>query len=164
MATETDSARNQARLQYEGICAMVNRLEHCAECDGDADTCELAPEDIFEGLMLARLDGREPTEEERADYHDADKAQEAISEDPLSVEVRSDWHTPGDEDGAKDAEFCILLCTGGPAVRIIGSLDQWSEPDRAQLEYQDWFTPWEEYVPARSAVLVRYASQFWFGA
>lgn len=163
MATETDSARDQARLQYEGICAMVDRLEHCAECDG-GDDCELTNKEIYEGLNLSWIAGQEATEEERADYHDADKAQEAISEDPLSVEVRSDWHVPGDQDGAADAEFCILLCTGGPAVRIIGELDQWSEPSRARLEYQDWFTPWEEYVPALSAVLVRYASQFWFGA
>jgi len=31
----------------------------------------------------------------------------------------------------------ILLCTGGPVVRIVGDLSQHHEPDSARLEYQD---------------------------
>ena len=36
------------------------------------------------------------------------------------MQVRSDWHDLG--EAPDNAEFCILLCTGGPAVRITGSL------------------------------------------
>ncbi|MDR6858912.1 hypothetical protein J2W96_005244 [Variovorax guangxiensis] len=43
-----------------------------------------------------------------------------------------------------DEEFEILLCTGGPTVRIVGDLDHHGEPDRARIEYQDWFEPWRE--------------------
>ena len=74
-------------------------------------------------------------------------AQTRIEEDPLSVEVRGEWHAPGG-DGAKPSEFMILLCTGGPAVRIIGELNQFGEPDEARIEYQDWFTPWQTLFDA----------------
>ena len=69
-----------------------------------------------------------------------DEARETIHEDPLSVEVRSDWHIPGDD--AEDTEYRILLCTGGPAVRIVGELGAYNEPDTADIQHQDWFTPW----------------------
>ena len=61
------------------------------------------------------------------------------------------------------AEFCILLTTGGPAVRIRGELDEYNEPRRAWLEVQDWFLPWTEYVCADSDVLLNYARCFYFG-
>ncbi|KKK72257.1 hypothetical protein LCGC14_2905690, partial [marine sediment metagenome] len=63
--------------------------------------------------------------------------EEAIAEDPLEVAIRADWHSPGD-DADVDLEFKILLCTGGPAVRIIGGLGQWKQPDSVKIEYQDW--------------------------
>jgi hypothetical protein len=68
-------------------------------------------------------------------------AQTTIYEDPLSVEVRTDWHAVAAQPcGA--TEFKILLCTGGPAARIIGTLNQYDEPETATVQYQDWFTPW----------------------
>jgi hypothetical protein len=63
-------------------------------------------------------------------------------------------------------EFEILLCTGGPAVRIVGTLDQHNEPASARIEYQDWFTPW---TPWRSraanaeGILLAYCQTFYFG-
>ena len=48
-------------------------------------------------------------------------AETRIQEDPLSVEVRADWHAVGAEQSSA-TEFRIELCTGGPAVRIIGDL------------------------------------------
>jgi hypothetical protein len=92
-----------------------------------------------------------------------EEAMQAIQEDPLSVEVRSGWHSPGEK--GEDEEFNILLCTGGPAVRIIGELGQFSQPEKAHLEYQDWFTPWVEY-PLDSDdtdILLAYCCQFYFG-
>jgi hypothetical protein len=56
----------------------------------------------------------------------------------------------------------ILLCTGGPAVRIVGELDR-GTPCRAWLEYQDWGTPWTQYFGAKSDTLCEYAANFFFG-
>lgn len=121
-----------------------------------------AEEDLYqfgrnEGEELAEL------EADAGDCESEDQALERIQEDPLSVEVRSCWGSPGEKMEA--CEFQILLCTGGPAVRIVGELDQWNEPNRARLEYQDWFTPWQiMYTDSDdTAVLVMYAEQFYYG-
>ncbi len=93
----------------------------------------------------------------------AEDIEQRIAEDPLSVEVRSDWHMPGQDN--EPSKFMILLCTGGPAVRIIGDLDDYQQPTTAQLEYQDWFTPWETYSLAEDEeqALLTYARQFYYG-
>jgi hypothetical protein len=95
------------------------------------------------------------------ELYEGQDAREAIEQDALSVEVRSDWH----EVGAKnpDMEFCILLSTGGPATRITGELDEHGEPSVAKLEVQDWFQPWTEYRDADEQVLLSYARCFYFG-
>jgi hypothetical protein len=96
---------------------------------------------------------------------DGEDAHDRIQEDPLSVEVRSDWHSPGDGND-KPAEYNILLCTGGPAVRIIGGLGEYGQPETAELEYQDWFTPWEKHLdatPEEDEFLLTYARQFYYG-
>ena len=98
------------------------------------------------------------------DNQDAiEKAEEAIREDPLAVEVRSDWYIPGREPG-EPSEYRILLCTGGPAVRLVGDLDR-DLPLSIRLEYQDWFTPWQEYFLDADGeeVCLTYARQFYFG-
>lgn len=69
-----------------------------------------------------------------------DEAERAIYDDALSVEARGGWHSIGDCGG--DEEYRICLCTGGPAVQIIGELDENAEPATAHLQHQDWFTPW----------------------
>lgn len=93
---------------------------------------------------------------------DRDDAERRIHEDALSVEVRSGWHTPGDGNTAP-TEFKILITTGGPAVRIIGELNEHAEPICAWLEVQDWGTPWTEYTNADDATLLAYANCFYFG-
>lgn len=93
-----------------------------------------------------------------------DAALQTIHENALSIEVRTDWYLPGTNDN-KPTEYCILLCTGGPAVRIIGDLSEHGEPETATLEHQDWFTPWKEYntTTEEEAAMLRYASTFYFG-
>jgi hypothetical protein len=83
-----------------------------------------------------------------------------IYADALSVRVRSNWENLGNKLQA--SEFEILLCTGGPAVRIIGNLDE-GLPSSGRLQYQDWFTPWQDWDKAEEAVLLDYASCFYFG-
>lgn len=100
--------------------------------------------------------------EEAADgYDDADDARQRIQDDALSVEVRSGWGSPGATLQAE--EFCILLCTGGPAVQIRGELNEHGEPSRAWMEYQDWGTPWTQYFDTDQDVLLSYCRCFYFG-
>jgi hypothetical protein len=96
---------------------------------------------------------------------DDDQREEAIQriqEDALSVEIRSGWTVPGSKMEAE--EFRILLCTGGPAVRIIGELNEYHEPTNTRIEHQDWGTPWTDYpldIDEEEAV-VEYSRQFYF--
>ena len=92
------------------------------------------------------------------------QAREAIQEDALSVEVRSYWYTPGQDKG--DGEYRICLCPDVPACQIVGELDERGQPKRAKLQYQDWFTPWEDYgelTDEEYDALLTYAQQFYFG-
>jgi hypothetical protein len=150
-----DHAQDQARAQYESIVSML------AAVDCDYDRLEEL-RDLEEGKHLDRgeLEELAELEAQAGDCESEESARERISEDPLSVEVRSDWTSPGEPLEA--AEFCILLCTGGPAVRIRGELNR-GEPVRAWLEHQDWGTPWTQYFGADSEVLCRYSSFFFFG-
>ena len=161
--TKTDTrAKDQAKAQLESIVEMVKRSEHCRNCTGEG--CELTDAEIYAGINLYYKEGDKATEEERQEYHDEEAARQTINEDPLSVQVRSDWHTPGEEEAP--AEYEILLCTGGPAVRITGELDR-DEPNTARIQYQDWFTPWETLLPLEDEeheALLTYAQQFYFGS
>ena len=82
-----------------------------------------------------------------------EEAVEAIQADALDV-----------DKGTVD-EYTILLCTGGPAVRIIGILSQYAEPDSARIEYQDWGTPWTDFplTSEEEAIVLEYAQQFYYG-
>ena len=88
-------------------------------------------------------------------------AEQAIQEDALEVLIREDWHTQGEI--SQNKEYTILLCTSGPAVRIIGDLNEHNEPETAYLEHRGWGTLWIEYRKADEAVLIEYARQFYFG-
>lgn len=92
-----------------------------------------------------------------------EQAVQTIQEDALSVEVRTGWYEAG-QANHKAEEFNILLCTGGPAVRIVGTLSGHAEPESARLEYQDWGTPWTEYrlTADEEKDVVRYASCFYY--
>jgi hypothetical protein len=171
---------------YSCIVDMVNALE----CDWDR-LAELREEraDLVAGAVddpagtealgewiqengeeLAELVAMAGEAESRED------AEQRILEDPLSIEVRSGWYSPGEDGDNQPEEFNILLSTGGPAVRIVGELSQ-GEPSRAWLEVQDWFTPWTQYFgqtdpndpgalinQASQDVLLTYARQFYFGS
>jgi hypothetical protein len=177
---ENERAREQAKAQLESIVEMVAKLdrekaaelyardisrERCVELLTEAgiDTSDdETAEDLREAVAANIAD--ETIEPEDFEF-DEDAARETIQEDALDIQVRSDWYSPGDADGAKPAEFMILLCTGGPAVRIIGDLDN-GEPSRARIEYQDWFTPWTELVDITSderEALLTYSRTFYFG-
>jgi hypothetical protein len=101
-------------------------------------------------------------EEAAGDCESEDEARERILEDALSVQVRSGWTDPGAE--FEPYEFEILLCTGGPAVRIMGELDEHNQPSRAWIEYQDWGTPWTHFHEKHTTdSILTYCQQFYFG-
>lgn len=186
MTTETNHARENAG----GWASTIAELVAALECDydrleelrdekqvfldelGDKDTSEadrvrnenaLAVwnmdngDEFAELITAATLDGEV--------CKDADAACERIQESPLSVEVRSDWHSPGDPSDNSCGEFRILLSTGGPALQLRGELDPYRQPSRAWLEYQDWGTPWTEYhgEGCEHETLLTFCQQFYFG-
>lgn len=109
--------------------------------------------------MVSALSNGEPYGE----YTDEESIREAIQQDALEVLVRSNW--AGSADQWEAEQFTILLCTGGPAVRIKGTLEN-MEPRTAQLEYQDWGTPWTRYTGLTDEdidALLTYAGCFYFG-
>lgn len=97
-----------------------------------------------------------------------DKEREAADDDahqmPLSIDVRSDWHLPGED--VPPAEYQILLSTGGPALRVWGDLSEYGEPmDHPSLQWQDWGTPWTTYAltEEEQAAVWTFARCFYFG-
>ncbi len=92
------------------------------------------------------------------------EAEETIQQDPLSLLVRSSWGEVGGPVNTCDGEFELLLCTGGPAVRLIGELED-SKPSSVMLQYQDWGTPWTEMVLTENEqkTVFAYLDCFWFG-
>jgi hypothetical protein len=105
----------------------------------------------------------------KAACRDSDDAYETIREEilesPLSVQVRSDWQ-PMDQP-LQASQFCILLSTGGPGLRIVGDLGLYNCPENSRLEIQDWGTPWQELPQAANAatgaILDAWTAQFYFG-
>jgi len=177
--TFEEQAHEYAICAIGTIRLMIEAMEHARECTGETE-CS-----ICEGTGEFKPDHHqaEPTECEACNgtgtvtctegsdsdcpeaWHDEDEARQRIEEDALSIEVRSDWHTPGDEDSAKDAtEYNILITTGGPGARITGNLDR-GQPTSAVFEYQDWFKPWTEVYTgsADASILLQYAQVFYFG-
>lgn len=159
----------------EERAALADELEAAADCvryHHDDELDENGPEiehaeyrrcrDDLDAWDEENADDLEELEAAAGDCESQEDAEQRIREDALSVEVRSDWHTPGDD--SEPTEFQILLCTGGPAVRIMGELQQ-GEPVRAWLEYQDWGTPWTEHVnqDGDHDALLTYARCFYFG-
>lgn len=112
--------------------------------------------------MVQALHDAETDEEREA-------AEQAIQEDPLEIAVRGDWYNPCEtqEPDNKPTEYKILLCTGGPAIRIIGELDEWGQPetDSTWIEHQDWFEGWTSLPIDQTDhnVLTEYAAQFYYG-
>ena len=138
---DLESAKRNAVAWYENIKEMVEALKVAAKKDYETSDCA-----------------------------DRENAEQAIQEGPLSVMVRDGWRQPGGQVGPNPEpaeEFEILLSTGGPALRIWGTLKN-GEPDECELQMQDWGTPWtkwvpEPYDPECRDTLRAYAACFYFG-
>jgi hypothetical protein len=91
------------------------------------------------------------------------QVEEEAREQVLSVEVRTGWHDPSDPPSQPE-EGCLLLSTGGPALRLLVDLDGDTEPYQCRLQHQDWGTPWID-MPLSEAddeALCWFASLFHF--
>lgn len=170
----SDNSYSQAEAQARSIVEMVAALE--VDYDRLEELRDECSDFVSEhpGLTAAdasykwRAENPEDAEEladledAAGDCEDQDEAQRRIDEDPLSIEVRTGWYIPG--DNPKPDEFKILLCTGGPAVQIVGELDD-GVPTRAWIEHQDWFESWQEYHgnDISQDTLLTYCRCFYFG-
>jgi len=161
MTTETkalalQSIGESAYASIEGMVDALNvdydRLSELKEVLDSGET--LGIDELMElDVLMENADGADCKED----------VEQRIWEDPLSIEVRSDWHTPGAHDDNSDpTDFRILLSTGGPATRIIGELNQYGEPCKATLQVQDWFTTWTDYEGGDEDVLLEYCARFYF--
>jgi hypothetical protein len=157
MTTEDNNARDQARAQLESIKEMVAALHV------DYDMLEELRE-LQRDSMAGHIAELEELERQANGCADQEEAQQQIHEDPLSVQVRTGWMDPYDMK-LDPSEFEILLCTGGPAVRIIGDLDEHYQPENPRIQYQDWGTPWTNYPMTNSEhkAVIEYCQQFYFG-
>lgn len=109
-----------------------------------------------------------------ADDSTIDIVEEDIRANALSVEFRTGWYTFEQDSDRKPSEYRILLTTGGPALQLTGSLSEYGEPETAELEHQDWGTPWTRSFPyihtkdgvewdAYQETLLAFARCFYFG-
>lgn len=138
---QKNDAKDQARAQLNGIIEMMDAYE------------------TAQGNGFAWHEGCKQDEE---------TMRQIIMENALSIEGRSGWYCPGDYDSqaSQIIEYKILLCTGGPAVQIVGDLGDDFIPAGALLQHQDWYTPWEDYIDTtekEDSVLLEYVSFYWFG-
>ena len=101
--------------------------------------------------------------QESNDYNQQDELRESILNNALSVEFRSGWYS-SPEDEKKAEEFRILLAWGGPALRVIGELDDYG-PVNPKLQFQDWGTLWTdlEITEDQQEALNWFCNCFYFG-
>ena len=97
------------------------------------------------------------------DYDAQDQLRESVLNSALSVEFRSGWYSSLDDELVPE-EFKILLTWGGPALRIIGELDNYG-PINPKLQFQDWGTPWTdlEITDSQQDALNWFCNCFYFG-
>ena len=149
------------------VSKSTTEINHMADNLENARSQALAQFNSIREMVLTLREARESQEPDAIE-----DAERVIHEDALSVELRSGWYTPDSQAGAESraAEFKILLCTGGPAVQIVGDLDEYGEPESATMQFQDWFTPWTDWngddisVPDDyREILLDYCRVFYFG-
>ena len=97
------------------------------------------------------------------DYEKQEEIRERILNSALSVEYRSGWTSNPNE--LKIEEFKILLTWGGPALRVIGELNEYNEPQSISMQYQDWGICWTyfEVTKKQQEALNWFCSCFYFG-
>lgn len=138
----------------------------CAKCDKPRENKREIFVDNSESQARAQLESITEMVANLTKGDDAEQCEalETIQQDALSVEVRSGWRLVGSQESPSYDEYKILLCTGGPAVQIIGMLNEFGTPGTAHIEHQDWGTPWTELrlTAKEEKTVLEYASCFYF--
>jgi len=107
----SDRGKAQAIAKVQSICELMAAYDQA---------CSSNSEVSYDGELL-----------------DSNALLDRIYELALSVQVRSTWQSLDEE--LRPSEYQIELCTGGPAVRIVGFLDPYNFPTTApRVEYRDW--------------------------
>lgn len=159
MTTTQPQQTNHAEANATGHAQTIEALYELSCWDGNQET----PLTTEAHSILDDIDWDDET-------GTPETLQEAITDYangmPLSVLVRSGWHSPGET--FESAEFEILLSTGGPACRILGELDRgsvaWQAGCRPILQHQDWFKPWtESSYEVDTNALLWFCEQFYYG-
>ena len=89
------------------------------------------------------IESSNPTTQEQEEK--LEEIRESILNSALSVEFRNGWysdlyHLKG---VTEPIEFKILLSWGGPALRIIGEIEE-NYAVNPKMQFQDWGTPWTD--------------------
>jgi len=92
-----------------------------------------------------------------------EQIKESILNSALSVEFRSGWTSNPNE--LEIEEFKILLTWGGPALRVIGDLNQYKELENIKMQFQDWGTCWTDFeiTENQQEALNWFCNCFYFG-
>lgn len=145
-------AEANAKAWSESIAAAHEAWEFCAE-EGEGKYLST------EAKAVLKEHGYDGTN------HDvvAEWIEDAMREAALSVEIREGWRSPGERASMEPTEFQVLLSTGGPALRLIGELND-GDPARCWFEHQDWGTSWSRYFDQYGDARLWFASLFWWEA
>lgn len=143
--TMTDNARNQANIQMQYVEDLLSAYNLDWGLYEDLRDCDQSYLDEDDLETLQELT------EQAAECESQDEALEQLENNPLEILYRSDWESSPTD--LTPSEFAILLCTGGPAVRIRGELDHNGYPTRAWVEYQNWGISWTELGSYQSVAL-----------
>lgn len=174
MSTQENYAKQQAAAQYASIAALVqaysldwDQYESLADLRADHEF-DMRESNDAKPFYIAYPDEAEllaKFEQAKADIEcdSQESVQDRIQEKPLSIEYRSAWCSDRSELNQVQ-DISILLCTGGPAVRIRGEVSGFNgQVCRAWIEYQDWGTPWAQYFGADQDTLIEFCNHFYFG-
>lgn len=150
-----DRARLQALYKWQDIRAAADA------CDWLMRSWQADREPACSLSREARAAMREAGWDGTNDQATEDSITERLRESVLAVDVRSGWQQAGRP--LEPDELQLLLCTGGPAVRVWCRLGAGGEPQGCRLQFQDWFTPWETFGDADSAALDWFAGLLYCG-
>lgn len=140
-----------------------------AHAQQNADSFAGLIRDYYKAYCDLTKDEKEKSTADGQEFTTVDELFDRAIESAISLEVRGSWYTPGDYPvEEKPTEFRIMLTWGGPALRIVGDLDEGC-PENARMQVQDWGTPWRDYTPKDAiypdweAALAWFVGCFYFG-
>ena len=117
----------------------------------DADRQAHAQVEYIQELLAAQTAISDGETAELDGYKvDEEGVMAAICENPLDSSYTRESYEDGEEDEEDPITgFTVLLCTGGPAVRIVGDLYAGVESN-VRVESQGWFIPWQRIALSAS--------------